>query len=382
MHKPVPAESDRPTVGGEPEAPFSSNAVRLSPGEWMVALLLTGLAIHLIPAAWRRAEPLEAGADYRVPYRLSNDYWLAARYFGEACARDKALVLGDSVVWGHYVGTAGTLSHYLNEAWGEDRFANLGIDGIHPVALAGLVEHYGGAISGRDVILHGNFLWMSSKRHDLQVTKEFTFNHPSLVPQFWPRIPCYRESLSGRLGIVVGRAVPFLGWTKHVEIAYFDNADLARWTIGHPYANPGARITFALPSPDEPPSPEPVAKPWTERGIRRFSADWVALETSLQWRSLRRTIEILRRRGNRVFVVIGPFNEHMLTDASLAVYRQRKQEAETWLRDRGVPCTIPAVLPSEVYADASHPLSEGYRLLAQRLADDEAFRAFTGMRGQ
>ncbi|MFH1264200.1 MAG: hypothetical protein ABIK89_00625 [Planctomycetota bacterium] len=375
--QPAVPPTDAPSRPGQPEVPFGSNAVRLSPGECVIALGLTCVLMYLIPALWERIDQFQPGPDYRLPYRLSNDYWMAARHFRRAASSSEqpTLVLGDSVVWGHYVAPRATLSHYLGELGG-GRFANLGVDGIHPAALAGLVEHHGRDISTRDVVLNCNLLWMSSKRHDLQVTKEFSFNHPTLVPQFFPRIPCYRETLSGRIGIVVGRKVPFFGWASHLEIAYFENTDLPMWTIDHPYANPAASVTLKLPSPEEPPSPEPVAEPWTTKGLARFNPSWVELETSFQWASFKKTVEILRRRGNRVFVLVGPFNEHMLTEESLAVYAERKREAEAWLQANDVPYAIPTALPSDLYADASHPLAEGYSLLAERLLEHEAFVRF------
>jgi len=35
---------------------------------------------------------------------------------------------------------------------------------------------------------------------------------------------------------------------------------------------------------------------------------------------------------------------------------------------------VPDILPSELYADASHPLTAGYELLAKRIYADESFR--------
>jgi hypothetical protein len=46
---------------------------------------------------------------------------------------------------------------------------------------------------------------------------------------------------------------------------------------------------------------------------------------------------------------------------------------EAWLREHGIPCCAPAALPSELYADASHPLGDGYALLAKRLLEDQSF---------
>jgi len=374
--QPVAADYGSPRAAGSPHVPFGSNAVRLSVRQWLVASGILLLMAWGVPLAWKQAEPLEPGPDYRVPYPLSHDYWMVRRWFDHAASGPSILVLGDSVVWGHYVQSRQTLSHYLSQLDGEHSFSNLGVDGIHPAALAGLVEHYAKSVRGRRVLLHCNPLWMSSPRHDLAIDKEFAFNHPALVPQFMPWIPCYRETLSRRLGIVVRRHVPFFSWIDHLEIAYFDNTDLAAWTMEHPYANPLEAPTLRLPSPDTPPSPRPVARPWFEQGIERFNPPWVDLAVSFQWERFRRTVEILRRRDNRVFVLVGPFNQHMLVPESRRAYQARWQQAVHWLQTHGIPPAAPPPLASHQYADASHPLAEGYRSLAQGLLRDQAFRAF------
>ena len=356
------------------EVPFGSNEVRLSPREWVVAGAIIAAILALLPVVWALREPGAFGPDYRIPYRLSNDYWLYSRYCRAAARRGGVVVVGDSVVWGHYVAAEQTLSHHLGALARDVRFANLGVDGIHPAALAGLVEHYGRAIRGTKVILHCNLLWMSSKRHDLRGSKEFAFNHPRLVPQFFPRIPCYGEGFEGRLAAVVGRTLPFMSWAEHLRIAYFDGNSVQAWSLDHPYENPLRALGRALPGPGASPVPNPQS--WTARGLRRFNARWVALDQSLQWRFFRQTVDILQRRGNRVFVVVGPFNEHMLTDSSRGIYRERKGQVEHWLRERGIPCFVPAPLPTDLYADASHPLADGYALLARWLLADQAFRRF------
>ena len=363
------------------DTPFAANDVRLSPREWVIALVLVAVTLAVVPIVWGRLEPLEVAANHRTPFRLGSDYWTYSRYCRAVCAEgDKTLVVGDSVVWGHYVGKDETLSAHLNKALGTERFANLGIDGIHPAALVGLMEHYGQGISRRRVILHCNFLWMSSQRRDLQSTKEFPLNHPDLIAQFTPHIPGYKASKSHRLGVVIGRNLPFFGWSSHMQIAYLDGSDLATWTIDHPYGNPVGALARELPSPDEPPSPKPDARPWTAKGIKKFNPPWVEPADSFQWRCFQRTLEILAGRGNRVFVLVGPFNEHMLKEESLATYTKMKAEARTWLQEHGIPHYVPAALPSEVYADASHPLDDGYGLLAEELLKNEAFIRFAGNR--
>ena len=351
----------------EEEVPLASNEVRLSARQWLAAVVVLAVLYCLVPAAWRLIEPFEPGCDYRVPYRLADDYWTYDRYCRRLSNPEKTLVIGDSVVWGHYVGKDETLSHYLNELTATQRFVNLGVDGIHPAAMAGLLDCHGRKIANRDVILHCNLLWMSSARHDLSIKKEFAFNHARLVPQFSPRIACYRESLGGRLGIVIERNLSLFEWVRHLSIAYFDNSDLPRWTMENPYANPAAVLTLELPSPDEPPIPKPVAEPWTEQGINRANFPWVELDASLQWGRFKNALDTLQARGNRVFVLVGPLNEHMLSDQSLATYTQRKTEVSKWLTANNIPHYVPKVLPSDTYADASHPLSEGYRILADKL---------------
>jgi len=365
------------TVHAKEPEPFSSNELRLTPRQCAVAAVLLLAAFYGLPWAWSLAEPFEIKDDYRIPYKLGNDYWFFARYSRAAVSGGAVLLLGDSVVWGHYVGPNQALSSYLNKAAGRDgRFLNLGVDGIHPAALLGLIKYYGRPIRNMPVVLHCNFLWLSSPRHDLQTEKEFNFNHPRLVPQSYPWLPCYRASVSERVGNVVERYVPMLSWSRHVRIAYFGGRTLARWTIEHPYDNPLASLSKPLPSAAEPPSPVPVARPWTEKGLRPYDADWVGLDRSFQWRCFRATIKLLLQRGNRVFVVIGPFNEHMLSDRSRSKYLELKSSAATWLANSGVPYAAPEPLPSREYADASHPLARGYRRLAARLLQNEQFRQF------
>lgn len=366
-----------PAEGGVDDR-FAANDVRLSLGDWLIAGTLTLGAFWLIPLAWQRIEPLGAESDYRVPYSLGNDYWHYERTCNEICRASSAVLIGDSVLWGHYVESKDTLSHYLNELLGEERLANLAVDGIHPVALAGLIENHAKAIRSQRVIVNCNLLWLSSPRHDLSSVEEAPLNHPALVPQFAVRIPSYRAPLAERLGIVAARHFGFLGWADHLRIAYFGSDDLATWTLEHPYANPLAEVTGRLPSADEPPSPAPDARPWNEKGIRPISPDWVPLDESLQWRFFRHTIELLKTRGNRVFVIIGPLNEHMLTAEGLEGYSQRKRAVATWHDDQAVLYAVPEALPSEMYADLSHPTAAGYALLAERLMTEEAFRNFVG----
>jgi hypothetical protein len=277
-------------------------------------------------------------------------------------------------MWGQYVTPHETLSHALDEQLGQHRFANLGVNGTHPVALDGLISYYGGAVTGRKVILHYNPLWMSSERRDLTITKVSSFNHPQLVPQFVPRIRCYDATVADRLSISIAREIPFLGWTEHLRKAYLDNESLPSWTLKQPYTNPAGRITLRSPELEDKSASEPV--PWTQKDTRLQSFSWVAPGNSLQWRFFKRSLERLQRRGDDVFVLVGPFNEHLLTDESKTAYGSLRTQILSWLDENAIQNFAPGPLPSETYADASHPLKEGYAILARELLESTQFKAF------
>jgi len=362
---PLPASTSAPS--------FSSNSIRLSGREWMFVGIILAVLLHVGPALWEKIEPFEPGTDYRLPYELSNDYWLYSRYCRWACQRYDTIVIGDSVIWGYYVPRNATLSHYLGEVTGQQRFANLGVDGIHPAALAGLIRYYGRAISNKQVILHFNPLWMSSKKHDLQIEKEFRFNHPKLVAQFRPKIPCYKESFSKRLSVVVQNHLSFFSWLGHLRLVYFDGMNISTWTLKYPYKNPFEVIILRRSVPDDNEVYEQAS--WKEKGIAKREILWVEPGTSLQWRFFQQTVELLQARGNRLFVLVGPFNEHMLQAESKENYERVKTEIESWLKQKKIAYYIPPVLPSEFYRDVSHPLAKGYEMLAEEIVENPSFRS-------
>lgn len=349
--------------------PQSSNAFRLTGRQWMGVGLFAVALYVLTPAAWQRVEKLETGPDYRLPFELNGDYWLWSRVAAQAAATHETLILGDSVVWGVYVKPGETLSHYLNALEGRDRYANLGVNGKQPVALAGLIEHYGQAIRNRQVILHCNPLWMSSSKYDLREKDDAgPFADWELAPQFRPSIPSYKDSVSNRVGRVIDRNIPFHGWTSHLQYAYFGEGDTPRtipqWTLDHPYENPLRAVTFRLPAPSEELRKEPV--PWHAR-IPKDNMPWVDLAGSIQWSSFLRAIDLLESRGNTVLVLVGPFNEHLLKEPSRVKYLELKRDIEERLQARKVRFVAPPALPTDQYGDASHPLGAGYALLAKEL---------------
>jgi hypothetical protein len=357
----------------EPAAIALSNGIRLSGRQWLGLGVFAVALLALAPALWHRAEKFALEPDYRIPHDLSNDYWLYECYAGLAADHYDTLLIGDSVVWGEYVTRQETLAHYLNDQAGRDRYANLGLDGAHPLALGGLVEFYAETIAGKNVVLQCNPLWMSSRRSDLQDDQTSEFNHPRLVPQFAPSVPAYKAELSPRLGVLVERFLPLGPWASHLQQAYYDRTDIPGWTLEHPYDNPLTPLTRGLPPSDS--TRRHPSRPWDKSGINRQDYPWVDLDTSLQWHAFQGVVELLQQRGNRVFVLVGPFNEHLLTPESWQRFQQVKDTIAAWLRANKVPHALPPPLPSEQYGDASHPLAGGYLSLARRLANDPLFQS-------
>ena len=300
-----------------------SNGIRLTGGQWLGLGLFAVVIVVFAPSLWHHAEKFALEPDYRIPHDLSNDYWLYERFAGLAADHYDTLLIGDSVVWGEYVTRQETLSHYLNELAGQERFANLGLDGAHPLALGGLVEFYAESVSGKNVLLQCNPLWMSSRRADLQDDKANEFNHPRLVPQFAPSVPAYKAEISPRLGILVERRLPLSSWTAHLQQAYYDRTDIPGWTLEHPYDNPLTPLTRGLPPSDN--TRRHLPQPWYKSGIAKQDYPWVDLDTSLQWQAFQGVVELLQQRGNRVFVLVGPFNEHLLTPESLRAVSDRSR---------------------------------------------------------
>ena len=67
--------------------------------------------------------------------------------------------------------------------------------------------------------------------------------------------------------------------------------------------------------------------------------------------------------------MVGPFNEHMLNESSMATYNKIKSKIKSELQRENIPYYIVKQLPSRLYADASHPLAEGYAMIAKQLLE-------------
>jgi hypothetical protein len=385
-----------PPLRGEGELPAPEtrfvNAMRLGTRQWLVAAIVVVFVLLATPWLWKKAERFDPGPDYRIPYALSKDYWLYERRL-EQITPTSIAVIGDSVIWGEYVRPDGTLPHFLNEQSGQRvKFVNAGVNGLFPLAFEGLIRHYGEPLRHRKVILHCNVLWMSSPKADLHTAKEERFNHADLVPQFSPRIPCYKADLNRRLAAVVERHFIFSQWANHLQVAYFGQKNVLAWTLEedssspprlpNAYRNPFAQITLSVPTdpvvdPERGPT-SPRHKPWSTTGEGSTRFEWVELDQSLQWAAFQRLVKLLQSRDNDVLVVVGPFNESIMAGENRPAFRRLRDGVVGWLAKNRVGHVIPPTLSSALYADASHPLTEGYQLLAERLYNDATFQKWMG----
>ena len=104
--------------------------------------------------------------------------------------------------------------------------------------------------------------------------------------------------------------------------------------------------------------------------------DWVELDKSLQWKAFVRTAALLRGRHNDVLIVLGPFNGYMIAESQRPTFERLRDAIASRLRRDGLPVIVPDTLPSDLYADASHPLTEGYSVLAGKYYADKSFRSW------
>ncbi|HPD78729.1 MAG TPA: hypothetical protein PLH88_09945 [Spirochaetota bacterium] len=306
--------------------------------------------------------------NYRIPYYAGEDYFLFKKYAKFLSQIDSIPLLGDSVIWGHYVHEEESLSGELN-LLSQKNFRNAGIDGVHPAAMNGLVEYFAGDIKNKKVIIGINLLWMSSRRHDLSGEQNNEINHKILLPQFLEKIPAYQPTIEERLSSAIKKNFEFLLWADHIKISKFNSSNLYQWTMENPQKN---IIDFFKPEEKTFMPPESI----TLRALTKQDIQWVDMEASLQWRFILKTIKILQDRNNKLLAIITPFNEHMMSASSIkkmdSITKAIKEELK---REDIEVIDCPMLLPEE-FADSSHPTAKGYEKIAKYLIANKSFLKF------
>src|SRR5262249_52489804 len=119
----------------------------------------------------------------------------------------------------------------------------------------------------------------------------------------------------------------------------------------------------------------PRHKGWNSDGkAMPAEFEWVPLDRSLQWAAFQRLISLLRERGNDVLVIVGPSNEHMTAPQQRQANEKMREPTAQKLPRQQATVIVPPTLPGDLYADASHPLTDGYAMLAKFLFENDAFK--------
>jgi hypothetical protein len=357
---------------------FSSNAVRLTWRE----IIIAGLAVFaglffLLPWIWKKVEPIDFSPNFRIAEKFRDDYWAFSRWAGAACEKCPVIFLGDSVIWGMYTDNESSLPAKINAAAGQEIAANLAIDGLHSVALKGLLENYASGIKNKTVIVHFNPLWMNSPEYDLSGDKPARPHHPRLLPQFIGKPGAYDEDISARMDAVKEKSIPFFSLLNHIRMSRFANADFKEWLADNPYSNPAGEILKKVDFCERRKDSNSGVS-WEKSGVQKQNWSWVPLEKSRQWAAFLDILDILKNNNNNVMALIGPINRHMMTDECRAKYDALRESILAELKKRGVHCLPAPDMPSELYADASHPLEKGYGLIAKSIQDSGFLDGVTG----
>ena len=145
---------------------------------------------------------------------------------------------------------------------------------------------------------------------------------------------------------------------------------MPEWTLENPYKNPLNEVTFNLPFTDNYEQKDSQTAEQVNPTTNTYQ--WVEPENSLQWQSLKNSVQLLSQRKNRLFVLVGPFNEHTIESENIGAYQRLISEIELWLKQNNIPYLIPQALPPDLYIDASHPNGNGYTELAKQLYESPA----------
>lgn len=343
----------------------SSIAIPISPRGWIGVIVVTVVFLSCLPRFIRRYEQFEPTPHWRMPTRYAEDLDLTARRLAIARNRGEVIWLGDSVIWGEYARPSETLPASMEKHFPSIRFANLGLEGLHPLALHGLVELFP-PWHDRAVIVHFNPIWMTSPRRDLRVSDVGTINHVALLPQFRRTIPADARSWEERMATWLGREMSLWRWTSHMRMAYFEGRDPVRWMTEHPTQWPAFAEGSASLIPDDVPSSRLRRRVVSANAL---TYEWVAPGESLQFAAFVELLESLARHQVRCYCVVGRLDPARRTSDCLAREAELRDRLREVLERLRIPFHVVSNTAVEM-ADASHPTPAGYQAIAEELAHD------------
>ena len=356
----------------------SSNAQMLSGSQWRAVFGIVFVLSAIIYVGWFKWERFPYAPNYRPDCwaeRLS-DYWSHYRWSKVAREHHKVFLLGDSVIWGQEVDNDQTISACLNHQYGDDIFANLGVDGLYQAGLRGLIKYYSGTYE--NVIIQFSPYWLFDINRDLRGNIK-RFRHPRLVPQFKPGIHYNEYTINERLGYKIEHYLKIFPLVRHIMVQYYDNKSVAAWMVANPYRNPLSAITFQADEVIRNKRGKGVS--WMEQGLEQRTTEFVNLDESIQWECFLDALDMMGKRNIRYFVLLGPYNIYIQDDASQERLLALIADIRQYFDEHGIPYydADPSNLPSETFADgAAHMLASGHELLTKQMLADDTFRQWLG----
>lgn len=374
-----PKSSSNKTEEQEFEAfVYSSNPLQLNSKDWAIVLSIVLFFMLMIPFLWQKAENFEPSQNYRIPRSKSQDYWMFRRFASVIKEKSKIAVIGDSAIWGHYVSYDQTLSAIMNRKEGSEKYVNLGVSGLHSSALNGIIKYYGNELQDCQIIIQFAPLWIMNSKKDLSepdLSSNGQVNHPKLLDQFINKPPQYSANLENRLTISLARELSVFSLTEHWTIQSTEGQPFAKWMVMNPYSNPLSNINLKIDGLPESINEDSDNRHWKlKSGIIASNIKWVSLQDSYQWKEFMKVIQKLKSRNNKIFVFLGPFNIHMLTDESLNRYRKIQEESRHLLLQERIAFYWAKDMSSVNYGDESHPLVSGYEELAEDMLNTIEFK--------
>ena len=363
--------------------PFGVNEMRLNARQWLAALAIFLACAVAMPRIWKRVERFDTGQ--RLPHPLRAEQRLLA--LPAASGAD----LGSSERAG--AGRLGGLGRIRAAGRHADAFSEPGERPAGPLRQLRRQRRLPAGDGGADRALRRGAAQPQGHRPLQRAVDEQPEGRPERERggDFQPlaagaavvhaRFPVTGPMPPTRLNVVAERSIGLLGWVNIWTASTIDQLSIPRWTLEedgsdpprcpNAWRNPLAQITLTVPGE---PARRPAARPRQPAAQalerRRQRADALRLGQpgqSLQWQAFQRSIGLLRSRGNDVLVILGPFNESMVAEDQRPALHRMRDGIAAWLTSHQIPHIVPDALPSDLYADASHPLTEGYALLARRI---------------
>lgn len=347
-------------------------ATSLRCGAWMLIVAgLVGMAC-VLPWHFGRSMRMEVRSDFRIHKSMREDYFTWGHVARNAAAHPVVLLLGDSAMWGPFVRHDETFSAALRRQCSSQNVVNLGLEGLHPIAMKTLVASAKSVFRKRDILLYFNPIWLNTRESDMQEAGTATSQHPVLLPQFSRDFPAYSAPLEKRLSRWMEQSLPVSRTLSHIRLSRYENKGLGAWMVESPRANPLMPLFQSI-SVAEPDAYRPDTRSWQERHLSVQDWQWLQPKESRQWACFLDIVISLKKQDNRVFVILGTINPHILTEPSRERLRELRQSATQRLQEMAVPFALASDLPENQYADASHPLAEGYAIMAKEICINPQF---------